>query len=168
MGGAGHDASNGVAVCGAGYTSSTPTTGVVLLAMSRITDPGHLALQVVNASAVMPASDVGFQVNLVAKTQVVIAPALGPGAVEPMPPFTMVGTSDLGPIQGVQVNTYPPGSTTANSTVLLGNVLAASSIGVAGFANGKGFAFVAVGSAPGTAGGAFWHPLTYALVSTSP
>jgi hypothetical protein len=168
MGGSGHDSANAATACGMGYTSTTPTTGVVLLSMSRLTNPGHLALQVVNGSAVMPVTDVGFQLNLTAKTQVVVASSLGPGAVEPGPPFTALAAADFGPLAGVQIDTYPPGGSTATSSVLLGGVLSASAVGTAGFADGQGLALVAVGSAPGLPAGPFWHTLTYALVSTSP
>ena len=169
MGGAGHDAANAASgTCGTGYTSTTPTTGVVLLSMSRITDPQHVAIQMVNASAVMPATDMGFQLNVAAKTQVVVAPSVEPGAVGPVPPFTKLATTDFGPVAGAQNETFPPGSSTATSSVLLGTALSASTVGTAGFADGNGVALVAVGSAPGQAAGPFWHALTYAVVSTSP
>jgi hypothetical protein len=168
MGGAGHDDPKAAAACGTGYTSTTPTTGVVLLSMSRITDAHHVSLQVVNASSVLPTGDVGVEPNLMPPMQVIIAPSLGPGAIGPSPPFAGLSLSAFGPLSGVQINTYPSGSTTPTSSTTLGPVLSASTVGTAGFIDGAGLALVAVGSAPGLAAGPFWHPLTYALVNASP
>jgi hypothetical protein len=168
MGGAGHDAPNAAIACGMGYTSTTPTTGVVLLGMSRITDPARVGLQVVNASAVLPTSDVGVVPNLNAAPEVLVAPSLGPGAIGPSPPFAGLAVSAFGPLAGVQINTYPPGSMSVQSSATLGSVLSASTVGASGFVDGAGLVLVAVGSAPGQSAGPFWHALTFALVKADP
>ncbi len=168
MGGAGHDASGANIACGTGYTSTTPTTGVVLVGMSRLTDKAHVSLQVVNASTVLPTCDVGVVPNLNAATEAVVAPSLGPGAIGPSPPFAGLAITAFGPVGGVQVDTYSPGSETPSSSTKLGDLFAAGTVGAADFVDGAGLVLVAVGSAPGQAAGPFWHALTFALVKADP
>jgi hypothetical protein len=169
MGGSGHDdpnaATNG---CGAGYTSGTPTVSVAPLVMSRITDPNRVGLQVVNASALLPTSDVGVLPSLPQAMEVPLAPSLTPGAIGPYPPFEGLALAGYGPLAGVQIMTFVPGSSTVTSSTTLGPVLAASAVGTAGFVDGAGLVLVAVGGAPGVAAGAFWHAFTFALVKASP
>ncbi len=168
MGGAGHDSPAATQGCGMGYTSTTPTTGVVLVAMSRITDAKHVSLQVVNASAVLPASDVGVTPALPKATEVVVAPALGPSAIGPEPPFAGLTLAQYGALGQVQLGTYPPGNSTANATVVLGQVLSASGVGTAGFVDGANLVVVAVGGGATVPSGGFWQALTFAVVSAEP
>lgn len=168
MGGAGHDSPGASQGCGSGYSSQTPTTGVVLLAMSRILDAEHVSLQVVSASATLPAVDVRVLPGLTNAMDTPVAPSLSPGAIGPEPPFAQLAVVDYGNLANVQLETYPPGYSTPTSTVALAGVLGASAVGTAGFVNGASVVLVAVGGAPGASAGAFWHALTYAAVKADP
>lgn len=169
MGGAGHDNASATSGCGMGYTSQTPTTGVVLVAMSRITDAKHVSLQAVNASAVLAASDVGVTPTVLTKAmEVVVAPALGPGAIGPDPPFAGLTLAQYGTLGTVELATYPPGGAAPTSMAMLGPVLAASAVGTAGFVDGAGLVLVAVGGGATLPTGAFWKALTFAVVKAAP
>jgi hypothetical protein len=169
MGGAGHDADAGAtAGCGMGYTSQTPTTGVVLLAMSRIADTQHVSLQAVSASAALPPVNVHLQPGFTGAQVLTVAGSLAPGAIGPEPPFHMLAPADFGSLSKVQIGTFPLNGSSASSTTQLADVLATSAVGTDGFANGATLVLVAVGGAPGAAAGPFWHALTYALVKGNP
>ena len=168
MGGMGHDSSTATTGCGQGYTSLTPTTGVVFLAMSRITDPKHVSLQVVSASVTFPTMDFRLEPSVSAAPEVVVAPMLPQGAIGPYPPQDSLTLDDFGPLATVQLRTYASGNTSPTSTVMLSQPLAASTVGAAGFVNGAGLVLVAVGGTPGAAAGSFWHALTYALIAANP
>jgi hypothetical protein len=168
MGGPGHDNAGAVGGCGMGYSSQTPTTSVVFLGMSRITDPKHVALQVVSASPALPLMDVRILPNVMNAMEVDVAPSLSQGAIEPFPPFVGLTLTAFGQLSGVQIRTYQPQTTNPLSTTNLNDVLSASAVGTAGFINGAGLVLVAVGATPGAAAGPFWHPLTYALIKADP
>ena len=168
MGGPGHDDPNATKACGMGYTSTAPTTGAVLLAMSRITDKKHVSLQVVSASPVLPTTDVRLVPGAMGAMAVNVAPSLLPGAIAPYPPFAMLAPTDFGPLGAVQLQTYLPGSSQATSTTMLSDVLAKSTVGVGDFVDGASLVLIAVGGAPGLPAGAFWHKLTYALIKADP
>ncbi len=151
-----------------GYSSTTPTTSVVLLGMSRITDPTHISLQVVSASATLPAVDVRLQPGFSNAMETSVAPDLLPGAIGPYPPFQKLAYADYGIPGEVQVRTYPPNGSNPSSTTMLAGVLSSSTVGTAGFMNGAGLTLVAVGGTPGAGAGPFWHAFTYVLVKSSP
>lgn len=168
MGGAGHDNPSATQGCGQGYTSQTPTTGVVLVAMSRIADAAHVSLQAVNASVVLAASDVGVTPDVANTMEVVVAPSLGPGAIGPEPPFAALTQAEYGAFSGATLGVYSPGTTAATATATLGSVLAASAVGTTAFVNGANLVFVAVGGEATVPTGAFWQPLTFAVVKGAP
>jgi hypothetical protein len=168
MGGPGHDAANATTGCGMGYTSQTPTTGVVFLGMSRITDPKKVSLQVVSASVTFPVQDFRLLPSKANAQEVAVAHALPQGAVGPFPPFQGLALADIGPLSTVQIRTYGQGSSTPTSTTMLSDVLAGSAVGTAGFVDGAGLVLVAVGGTPGASAGPFWHKLTYALIKANP
>jgi len=168
MGGPGHSDPAQAAICGAGYTEATPTVALAAAVMSRITAPGKVGLQVMHASAAMPLVDVRIATGFDAATESQVVPELSPGAIGPFPPFASLARAELGPVAGVKLRTYPPGETTKTSEVTLGEALAQGGLEEADIADGKGVVAVAVGAAPGTAGGPFWHALTYALVKSDP
>jgi hypothetical protein len=121
---------------------------------------------VVSASAALPTADVRVQPGFSGAQDVTVAPSLTPGAIGPEPPFHMLGLGDFGPLGNVQIKTFPLNAGSVSTP--LSGVLAASSVGMAGFANGAGLVLVAVGGAPGAAAGPFWHALTYAVVKADP
>ncbi len=168
LGGAGHSDPNQTSGCGMGYSATTPTTGVVLLGMSRIVSAGHVSLQAVNASVTLPSSDIRVQPGTTGAMEVDLAPALSHGAFGPYPPFDLLTAAAYGELGTVQIRTYPAGSNTQTSAVMLSGVLAASSVGEAGFVDGASLVLIAVGGAPGTPAGPFWHKLGYALVKADP
>jgi hypothetical protein len=168
MGGPGHDDGNAASGCGMGYSSQAPTTGVVFLAMSRITDPKHVALQVVSASPALPLMDVRLLPSVMKATEASVAPSLPQGGIEPSPPFRSLDLAAFGQLGSVQIKTYPPGTPSPSSTTNLSDVLSASTVGTAGFVDGAGLVLVAVGATPGAAPGPFWHKLTYALIKADP
>jgi hypothetical protein len=168
MGGAGHDNAGAASGCGMGYSSQTPTTGVVFLGMSRITDPKHVALQVVSASPALPVMDVRLLPNVTNAMEVDVAPSLSQGAIEPFPPFLGLTLAAFGQLSGVQIRAYQPQGSSPISTTNLNDVLSTSAVGTAGFTNGASLVLVAVGATPGAAAGPFWHALTYALIKADP
>jgi hypothetical protein len=168
MGGPGHSDPAQAAICGASYTEATPTVSLAAAVMSRIAAPGKVRLQVLHASAAMPPVDVRVATGFDAATEHQVAPELSPGAIGPFPPFASLARADLGPVTGVKLRTYLPGQTTTTSEVTLGEALAQGGLEEADIADGEGFVAVAVGAAPGTASGPFWHALTYALVKSDP
>jgi hypothetical protein len=136
--------------------------------MSRITDPSHVALQVVSASVSFPTMDFRILPSGSGAKESVLAPALSQGAIGPYPPFVGLALHDLGPLPGVDLFTYASGQTMPSSTVALSDVLSNSSVGAGGVVDGAGLVLVAVGSSPGAAAGSFWHKLTYALIKADP
>jgi hypothetical protein len=168
MGGVGHvdpAQSNG---CGMSYSPDTPTTGAVLVGMSRIVSPNSVSLQAVNGSVTLPTSDVRVQPSMNGAMEIDLAPSLSQGGIGPYPPFDKLTASAYGTLAAVQIRTYGPGSSSQTSAVILSDVLAASSVGVAGFVNGASLTLIAVGGTPGEQAGPFWHKLGYALVQADP
>jgi len=163
-----HDDPNATLACGAGYTPSTPTAGMTLVAMSRQEDPGHVSLQVVSASPAFPEIDVKLLPNLTDATPVLMVSALTQGAIGPAPPFAAMTLAELGPLDGVQIQTYNPGTTSLSSAEALSDVFAHGGVGQAAVVNGARLVLVAVGSGPGLPAGGFWHKLTYAIVAADP
>ncbi|MCC6552566.1 MAG: hypothetical protein IT372_06015 [Polyangiaceae bacterium] len=167
-GGPGHTDPAQEAICGPGYTESTPTVTLAAAAMSRLTTAGKVGFQVLHASAAMPAVDVRITAGTSGAPEAQLAPGLTPGAIGPFPPFSSLGSVDLGVVAAVTLRTYPPGEQTSTSALMLGDALAHSDVQAADIVEGKNFVLVAVGAAPGTASGPFWHALTYALVKADP
>ena len=169
MGGPGHDSAGATTGCGMGYSSQTPTTGVVFLAMSRITDPKHVSLQAVSASVTFPTPRFpGAAGARRGAKEADVAPLLSQGAIGPSPPFQGLSLADFGPLPTVQIRTYGSGNSTPTSTTMLSDVLAGSTVGTAGFVDGAGLVLVAVGGTPGASAGGSWHKLTYALIKADP
>ena len=168
MGGPGHTDPAQAAICGPGYTEATPSVSLAAAAMSRLTEAGKVGLQVMHASAAMPQVDVRIAPGLGAATEQQVVPKLSPGAIGPFPPFASLATLELGVISGVKLRTYPAGGTAKTSEVTLGDALAQGGLEEAEIVDGAGFVAVAVGAAPGTASGPFWHALTWALVKADP
>jgi hypothetical protein len=168
LGGEGHTDRNQALGCGTTYTPETPTAGLVAVAMSRLTAPDKVGLQVVHASAATPAVGVQLTPGRDAVLGHALAPQLSFGAIGPFPPFLELDLGDLGALGQITLQTTAPSSSVATSTVRMSDVLAQSEVTTADIVDGKGFVLVAVGAAPGTSAGAFWHPLTYALVEPEP
>jgi hypothetical protein len=154
--------------CGAGYSSTSPTAGMVAVSMSEVADPAHVSLQVVNAALGLPTSDVGVVPSKTMAMDTTVAGSLSEGAIAPTPPFAKLGVNDFGAPAGVKVNTYEPGTMSMSSSVTLATVFANGGVGAAGFVNGAGLVLVAVGAGPGLPTSSFWHALTYVLVEGNP
>jgi hypothetical protein len=167
LGGPGHDDPSAKLACGQGYTPATPTAGVTLVGMSRL-QSSNVSLQAASASPALPELDVSLVPNLMGAMPVVVAPALSPGAIGPKPPFTALTLNGLGPLDGVQIQTFAPGTTTASSTTLFSDVFAHGGPGGVILSNGDDATLVAVGAAPGLPTAQWWHALTFALVASDP
>jgi hypothetical protein len=168
LGGAGHDDPSAASACGMGYTSTSPTAGVALVAMSRVKDPAHISLQVVNATPTLAESDVQIKPNLMTAMETLVVGSLSQGAIGPTPPFASYTLPDLGPLDGVKIDTFLPGTSFMQSSVTLGAILTGSSVGPAAFVDGASLVLVAVGASPGLPTGGFWHAFTYAVVKAEP
>src|SRR5262249_44063836 len=146
-----------MAVCGAGYSPSTPTAGLLAGGLSRITTPDAIALQVVHASAAMPLVDVRITPGNGTNAAKQLAPQLSLGAIGPFPPFNAFSKVDYGSLSQVKLQTYAPGAGAPTSTAMLTDAFTSGAVATSEFTDGKGFALVAVGAAPGTAVGPWWH-----------
>ena len=162
LGGPGHDDPNNV--CGNGYAAATGNATVALVSMSRVEDPNHVSLQAVSASAPLPEVDVRVLPNLTGATAIGVAYGLTKGAIGPTPPFTQLTLNEYGALDGVQIHTYTPGTSSMSSSVLLPEILANGGVASSAIDNGARLVLVAVGAAPGVPAGDFWHAFTYVMV----
>ncbi len=153
--------------CGMTYSPATPTLGVVVLGMSRITDPDAIALQVAHASAALPTVDVKITPAPDA-VELPIAKSLAVGGAAPVPPFTAVSELTLPQPADAVLKTYYPNDTYPTSAIPLSDAFSHGDLGASDLADGKGFALVAVGGFPGVAAESWWHAMTYVLVRTDP
>ncbi len=167
-GGPGHDDSSGGLACGMGYSPTSPTAGVLLGAMSRITDPGHVSLQVAAGSAGTPLGDVRVTPGLTTPTDAVIAPLISFGAIAPAPPFQGLSLNEFGDVGTAALKTFPQNSGTATSQIALGDVFAASAVKQADFLDGGGFVLVARGAHPALGGSTLFQKYGYTLVKADP
>lgn len=168
LGGPGHEDMNQAAFCGKTYSVDTPTPGLLAGGMSRIVQDGVLSLQAAHAVAAMPDIDVGILPAVDKAMSEAIAPSLSLGAIGKKPPFREFSKANLGPIGAVNLLTYPPGFGTPSSMTLLQLALDRGGISEADFVDGASYTFVAMGSPPGIAAGAFWHGLTWTAVKADP
>ena len=168
LGGPGHTDPAEETGCGKGYTAETPTVSLVAAPMSRLTETAKVALQIAHASVATPEVDVRVTTGTDPGSEWQVAPELSLGAIGPFPPFVTLSAAQYGVLADAQIRTYAPGTMNATSTVPMSEVLARSDVSATDFTDGHGFALVAVGAAPGTGAGPFWHALTYALVPADP
>ncbi|WP_437577883.1 hypothetical protein [Sorangium sp. So ce887] len=168
LGGEGHTHDGEKQGCGDAYTADTPTAGLVAVAMSRRTSFDRLSLQVAHASAATPRVHVRLAPGRADASEAAVAQDLSYGAISPFPPFTGLSRGDLGTLEEVEIETYDPLEAKVTSSVPMREILANSDVPADSIANGQGFVLVAIGAAPETARGGFWHPLTYALLWADP
>ncbi|WP_437756560.1 hypothetical protein [Sorangium sp. So ce1389] len=168
VGGEGHTHASEKQGCGDAYTIDTPTAGLVAAAMSRRTTFDRVALQVAHASAATPVIDVHLTPGIAAAGGAFLAHGLSYGAIAPFPPFTGLARDNLGALEEATVETYAPADLQRTSSVPMREILANSDVPATAVTNGLGFVLVAVGAAPGTEDGGFWHPLTYTLLLADP
>ncbi len=169
MGGAGHvdpEQTNG---CGSSYTPATPTTGAVLVGMSRLVSPGHVSLQAVNGSVTLPASDVRVQPSKMGTMEVDLAPALARGRHRAVPALRRARRRRL---RGAQRRAGPD----LRRRQLLPDVRGPALRRAGREQRGRGRlrrrrepgADRPGRRAPAFQAGPFWHKLTYALVKADP
>lgn len=167
MGGPGHTDPVETIACGKKYSPSNPTSTLIALAMSRITNSDRINLQAVHAAIAM--DEVDIRIKPSGQEDWPIASEISMGAVAPKPPFDSLSAEALGPAQNAQILTYYPASLNPTSSTLLGDSFALNpNIQPSDFKNGSSFVLVAVGSAPSLPDGAFWHRLRYSLVRANP
>lgn len=154
-------------VCGQGYVPGTPNLSLVAVALSRLTMPSKLSLQFVQAAAAMPVVDLSMRAGKDAASPVIVAPDWAPGSIAPYPPWSEYALDDFGVVSQATIEVYNNNNfTTPAHTALLGNVLDQSGISLVDFADGQGFAFVAVGPLPGVGPGPWWHAYQYVALRT--
>ncbi len=170
VGGPGHEGGTATLACGNTYTPSTPTVDLLALGMSRITVSSHVALQVVNASVALQASDIGITPSIQDAPNQPLATALPTGGIEPKPPFTKLTLNELGALGQVAIKTFLPGQGTMfpTSTTLLAEAFQNGTVASTQLEDGSGYVLVAVGSYPNIPAGSFWHKLTYSLIKANP
>jgi len=168
LGGPGHEDMMATTVCGKTYSIDTPTPGLLAAGMSRIVQSDALSLQVAHAVVAMPETDIRILPAVDKAMPGNIALGLSLGAIGKMPPFREFATADLGPINAVNILTFPPGFGNPSSTLLLKSALDRGGISEAEFNDGSSYTFVAVGSPPSIPAGAFWHALTWTAVKADP
>lgn len=168
LGGPGHEDPIQANVCGKTYSLDTPTPGLLAGGMSRIVQDGVLSLQAAHAVVAMPEIDIRILPAVDKAMPGNVAPSLSLGAIGKMPPFREFAKANLGAISAVNLLTVPPGFGNPNSTTLLKSALDRGGISEADFKDGSSYTFVAVGSPPSIAAGAFWHALTWTAVRADP
>lgn len=168
LGGPGHDGPNAALGCGKMYSPSSPTADLIVLGMSRIVDPKHLNLQVVNASAALDPSDVRLGSGFNTGTEWLLVHSLGVGSIGPKPPWDGVSVTQVGPLDKATVNTYQPGQSSQTSTTKLPDAIANGALADGDVVDGTGLILIGVGAYPGTDAQEFWHKLTFTLVKADP
>ncbi len=168
MGGPDHaDGTEGLG-CGFTFTPTTPTANLTLVAMSRIQDPGRVALQFVHASAAMQTSDIRITPGFDNAPDVPIVKALGLGGLGPKPPFTDLTRTEYGLLTKVAIRTFAPNDVYPTSAVFLQDAFTNGSIDPSAFENGSSFTIVAIGGYPGVMTPSFWHPFRYVMLPSDP
>jgi hypothetical protein len=167
MGGVGHSAPGDALGCGQGYAPTKPTAQLVALGMSRATKPGKLSLQAIHASPAIPTVDVRIAAGLEGAPTVGLASSLSFGARGPS--FTRA-VAELAPLASVKLRTFTPSAVEPSSTTLASAAFAMGNIAEAEVQDGRAYALVLLGAAPGSAAGpsSFWQPFTYAWIAADP
>jgi hypothetical protein len=167
FGGASHTSSSQAAACGMAYAPDTPTPGLTVLAMSRISNPTRVGFQYVNGVGAAPTLSASLQPGASGVPAQLIADDIPLGGALPYPPSFAFGASQVGAVGNAAVLTVAPPNSTA-SNVQLQTALAAAGLGSANVANGKDIVFVGVGATPGTPSGSWWNDFTVVAVANDP
>ncbi len=170
VGGPGHEGNNATLACGNTYTPSTPTVDLIALGMSRITVSSHIALQVVNASVALTASDIGITPSIQDAPNQPLATALPTGGIEPKPPFTKLTLNELGAPRSGGDQDVPPRPRDDVSHLDHAARRGVSERHCRLDAARERERIRARGRrlVPQHPAGAFWHKLTYALIKANP
>jgi hypothetical protein len=169
-GGAGHTDAFEKLACGQSYSLANPSLNVIVVAMSRETDPSGIGLQVVHAAAGMLTVDFRLTPGIDAPVDLPVAASAALGAVAPDPPL-YVSAIDLGTVIDAKIGTYIPNDVFATSITPFSKVFPNSDLLPEDLEEGSTYALVAVGAYPGIVPGlpsTWWRALSYALVRTDP
>jgi len=144
-------------VCGAGYAPHKSTLGPVLVPLSRVTKPGAMGLQVVNAAR---ASD---PVDVVSKhpkgssiPPIYVAEEVAFGAVSPRPPLLDYSATGFGaPITASLLEVSAQNSSSPSHTQSWKDALDAG--GLSDAKDGKTYALVLIGPRPNNPAAKWWN-----------
>jgi hypothetical protein len=167
VGGRDHTHENEELICGAGYTVDQPTATLVAGFMSRLTENGRIPLQFVQASLAI--DDVQLRVKPGnGSTAQPILTEWTFGAIAPYPPYTGLGTENLGNVGTTSIELYLTGSQSPLVTAPWSQAFANGTVLEDDVQNGVGLTFVAVGPTPNLTGGAWWNGFAYSALLSDP
>jgi hypothetical protein len=152
-------------VCGHGYTPQTPTLELLLLRLSRITQPAALGLQVVNASLATErfdlrssAPEAGSEVPLSLANNVIY------GAIVPNPARVDLVRSVLGIDSGHRLEVLQSGSLVLQRTWI--ETIATGRLD--DIENGNNYTVLLIGPVPTVGGERWWNMPTLSIVANDP
>jgi hypothetical protein len=154
--------------CGAGYTPSTPTAGLVAAPVSRIAVDNRIGMQFMQGSLAMPEADVRVLAGDATASPVLAVQSWSVGAIAPYPPLDHYSLASLGVVPEATIELFTTSGSTPVHVASFADAFAASDLSLDELSDGDGIVFVAVGSAPGLAPGGFWNELRYTVVAPSP
>jgi hypothetical protein len=153
--------------CGAGYDPKAPAAGLVAGFLSRLVEIGQVSLQFVHAAPAMVEVELRLRSGPTSVALTVV-PSWTLGAITPFPPYTKLSAATFA------VATEPT-LEVATSTVSqpldatsFAKAFAASELAPSDVENARGYAFVAVGAAPGFVAPPPFRPYTYTVVRADP
>lgn len=150
VGGVTHTDMNEKLICGAAYTPTSPTPGLVFLPMSLLDDEENVGMQYVNAVAGMPKANVWVEPGFDGVAPIVLAASAPFGGATPNPPNLKIQVSEIGATSEAAIGTAVNPSPSPTSSVPLMTALDASGLTTAAVSNGSSIVFVGVGAAPAT------------------
>lgn len=165
FGGEEHTADDSDPICGPGYSPETPTPGVVIAPLSRLTEETALGIQIVNALGSRELVDGFMTPGFSGVQESVIAIDIASGAVAPFPPSTVFSASSLGSAADANVRIVSFNGLPSDGTFSVGEAMANGGLDGTAFANGKNVALIAVGPSPGLGVG-WWND--FAVVAVDP
>lgn len=144
-------------VCGPGYTPLSPTLAPVLLPLSRVTHPGAMGLQLVNAARAADPVDLASSYPKGSSVpKIWVAEDVAFGAVAPRPPLLAYSSTAFGaPISASLLEVSSQGSTVPIYVSSWKDALDLG--GLTGVKDGKTYALVLVGPRPNNPAGKWWN-----------
>lgn len=167
IGGPGYTDDYETYLCGEGYTPSSPTLIPVLVRLSRVTEPGKLGLQFVNAArAADPIDLVSTAPEGSSFSDVNIVFDAVFGSVGPKPPLFRTKAAFGSPLSAAIVEVNALNASAPFYTESWGDALAAG--GLTDVSEGSTYAFVLIGPRPSVAGMKWWNGPRLVLLPTEP
>ncbi|MEZ4441570.1 MAG: hypothetical protein R3B72_20895 [Polyangiaceae bacterium] len=169
VGGVGHTDAAEEAICGPGYSESTPTAGLVAGFMSRLGDLDRVPMQFVHASTgLTDTSAVRVRPGSDNSTATIAVPTFSYGAIAPFPPFVGFSVGTLLDITEAQIQLIPANGVEPFSVTTFAQAFDESLLSTADVEDGHGLTFVGMGAAPSAGSGSWWHAFTFTAFASSP